>query len=69
MSSFGSGNAYLASSGGTYATTGTLRLDMVTISGTAVPEPNAILFGAVCCILVGVALGGKQLFNKSRARG
>lgn len=41
VSSFDNGAAYSASSGGSYATTGTSRFDMVTITGTQVPTPGA----------------------------
>jgi len=43
VSAFGPGGTYEASNGGTYATSGTYRFDMVTISGTAVPEPGSLL--------------------------
>ncbi len=42
VSSFGGGTTYLASSAGTYATTGTARFDMVTVSGSPVPEPASL---------------------------
>lgn len=43
----GSGAADYLASATTYATTGTWRFDMVTISGTAVPEPAAALLGSL----------------------
>lgn len=58
VSTFGPGSgAYVASSStGTYATGGTWRFDMVTISGTAVPEPSAVIIGGLGLIgLVGLA--------------
>jgi hypothetical protein len=35
-----------------YGTTGTFRFDMVTVAGTAIPEPGAILFGGLMCCVV-----------------
>ncbi len=47
------GSSYVASnSGSNYATTGTWRFDMVTVSGTAVPEPNTVILAS----MAGVAL-------------
>jgi hypothetical protein len=34
----------------------------------AVPEPGAILFGAVVSFLLGIGLGGRQLFTKQSRR-
>lgn len=51
-SAFGPSNAYEASnSANTYAGSGTYRFDMVTISGTAVPEPSSLIaLGAATCL-------------------
>jgi MYXO-CTERM domain-containing protein len=45
----GSGAAsYVASTtASTYVGTGTWRFDMVTVSGTAIPEPTAALLGSI----------------------
>lgn len=46
VSSFDDGSNYVSSSANAYATTGTSRFDMVTISGTvAIPEPSAAAAG------------------------
>lgn len=42
VSSFGDGTAYLASSGGTYAGSGTSRFDMVTVGGALIPTPGTM---------------------------
>lgn len=60
LSSFGSGTGYVSSSGAAYATTGTWRFDMVTISGvSAVPEPTSM-------VLLGAAIAGTAGFRFRR---
>jgi hypothetical protein len=52
VSSWDSGTGYSASSGNAYATTGTSRFDMVTVSGTAaIPEPSAATAAGALTVL------------------
>ncbi len=52
VSSWDGGAGYSASSGNAYATTGTSRFDMVTVSGTSViPEPSAMAAAGLLAVL------------------
>jgi hypothetical protein len=44
------------------ASGGTSRVDNIMISGTAVPEPGAVLFGVLICGVIGVGFVGRKLF-------
>lgn len=48
-------NTSYVGSGGAYATSGTMRFDMVTVSGTAIPEPSTYAVIATALIM-GVAI-------------
>jgi hypothetical protein len=50
LASHGGGTTYVSSSANAYASTGTSRFDMVTISGTLIPEPMGLglsVFGVI----------------------
>jgi hypothetical protein len=48
-------NSTVSANGGTVASTGTSRVDTVMINAAVVPEPAAVMFGAVVCCVVGLA--------------
>ncbi len=62
MASFAGGSENYAASqpGSTYGTTGTWRFDMVTISGTAIPVPEAAGFPAGVVLAVGAAVACRR---------
>lgn len=66
VASFDAGTNYLGSGATAYASTGTWRFDMLTISAAAVPEPSAYALCLVTLAGVGVVRYRKKLWNRKQ---
>lgn len=66
VASFDAGDNYLGSGSTAYATTGTWRFDMITVSAAAVPEPSAYALCLVTLAGVGVVRYRKKLWNRKQ---